>query len=80
MLESPLPAPGRHIAPSFTLVGEIGYWDAHTRHLRIFDVDLFLAPHISSNGVAVGLVMLAKGYYDPMTGLRIVKQLRPWAT
>ena len=79
MFDSPLPGPESHIAPSFTLVGELRYWDAQARHLRIFDIDLFLAPDVSPNGVAVGLMILARGHYDATTGLRIVDQLRPWA-
>lgn len=64
---------------SFTLVGQVRGWDPTRRHLRIFDVDLVLAPDVSSAEVAVGAVVLVRGRQDAMTGLRIVITLRQWA-
>jgi hypothetical protein len=75
----------RDNALTFMLVGEITHWDPLTRLLRIsdfdvfLDLDVFLVPHISADGVAVGRVVFVKGHHDDMAGLRIVAQLRPWA-
>jgi hypothetical protein len=63
----------------FTLVGEITHWDPRSRHLRIADLDLFLASHVPLDDVAVGLMVLVKGRHDGKSGLRIATVLRRWA-
>ena len=63
----------------FTLVGKITHWDLQARHLRIVNLDLFLAPHVPLDDVAIGVVVLVKGRCDKMTGLRMVTELRRWA-
>ena len=63
----------------FTLVRQITHWDPRARLLRIADVDVTLEPHVSADGVAVGVVVLVKGRHDERTGLRLVSQLRRWA-
>jgi len=64
---------------SFTVVGLITEWDPSTRRVRIFDLDMFLAPHVPWDGIAVGLVVLVKGHHNESTGVRVVTLLRPWA-
>ena len=63
----------------FSLVGTVTHWDPLARLLRIFDLDVVLEPHVLSDWVSPGVVVLVEGRHDEKTGLRLVGQLRPWA-
>jgi hypothetical protein len=70
-LSSTVPAP-----EPFTLAGTIREWDPQTRRLRILNLDIILAAHLSPDGLESDHVVFVKGHHDQTTGQRIATRLR----
>ena len=59
----------------FTLSGPITRWSLATRELSVLDRNVQLAPHVSPQGLELGLRIVVAGYHDPSTGEMVVTRL-----